>query len=73
MGYFGYIEEGQFKNGLLDGFGRRLATNNNRAIGWWKSSHLHGYCKRTDEEGDDLEGLYQEGDWWLNEAPKEKE
>jgi hypothetical protein len=38
LGYFGYIDEGQFTNGALNGFGRRITSNNNVAIGYWKNS-----------------------------------
>jgi len=54
----GSVTEGQFKNGMLEGFGRYIKVSTriyqNDAltggmmyeVGYWKSGVLHGYGKR---------------------------
>jgi len=43
------IREGEFKNGKLEGFGRRLELFSGRGavhveMGWWKGDELDGYA-----------------------------
>ena len=38
------IAEGQFKNDLLHGFGRKFYLNGKVEIGWFKDGKIDGYC-----------------------------
>lgn len=37
------INEGQFENGLLDGWGRQILSDGSYHIGWFKGGIAHGY------------------------------
>ena len=56
------VNEGQFKDGLLDGFGRsmRLYTNGELLshIGHYKSGRKHGYGVITYPNGVVMQGLF---------------
>jgi len=41
---FCYLQEGQFKDDELSGFGRRLWSNGHQFIGWVKGARLHGWA-----------------------------
>lgn len=43
----GRIEEGNFNDNKLNGFGRIMEDNKTDVIGHWKDEMLRGFCKRT--------------------------
>ena len=60
-----YIEEGQFRDDILDGtFGRRFKYTGAYQIGWFSGGDLHGYgreVKLVEERNLKLEGLFEKG------------
>ena len=59
------IWEGQFKDGKLTGFGRRLRIFLHHGgvecfIGFWKDDQMQGYGKKIPFSGEFQEGLYVE-------------
>ena len=63
MGYQNacYIDEGQFQNGILNGFGKRVFADGQYSIGWFEDYSLHGYGKFVDRDGTVEEGLFESG------------
>ena len=62
-----YIQEGQFINNKLNGFGREVTIKANgdfcQYIGIWKKGKLHGYGKIHVSNGENLEGLFEDGEF----------
>lgn len=46
-----WIIEGQFLNGKLNGWARKIYDNGLCSIGWTKDGNLHGYGKRIYPDG----------------------
>ena len=59
------IHEGQFKDNVLDGFGRCISFNKNGEfsmyIGYWKDGKQHGYGQATYTSGRVEEGVFENG------------
>ena len=65
------IWEGQFKEDLLDGFGRGIVVYRkgmfSSYIGYWKENDYHGHGKMTVPITKyNLEGLFEEGEYKIN-------
>jgi hypothetical protein len=43
----GAIDEGLFKNNMLNGFGRRIKSDGTFTTGFWNNGSLHGYALRV--------------------------
>ena len=54
-----YLQEGQFKNDELDGFGRKYYGSKYQFIGWMNNAKLHGYCQLIYSNGMVKEGLFK--------------
>jgi len=55
------IEEGEFKNNKLSGFGRRMNSNGFYTIGFMNEDLLHGYAMAIKPDGTTEEGLWEDG------------
>ena len=72
-GAFGYINDGQFVDGQLKGFGRHIRNTGFCATGWWKDDNtLHGYAKRINKDQTIQEGLWEDA-YWFSGKTKAKE
>lgn len=62
----GVLWEGQFKDGMLNGFARQIEVYNdgnyNSYMGYWQDSRYHGYglSNEPDEYGGLKEGLFED-------------
>ena len=54
---FCFIQEGQFKNGLLNGFGRCIYSNKMYEIGWYLTDVISGYCRVRYDNDQSFTGL----------------
>jgi hypothetical protein len=59
----GILQEGQFRNNELNGFGRCISSDSTMAIGFFKNGLLHGFARRVDAEGNPTEKRFEETDW----------
>jgi hypothetical protein len=44
----------------LNGFGRKLFSNGDHCIGWFKSAKLNGYCERIRSNGTRNKGIHKD-------------
>lgn len=54
-----YMQEGQFANDLLEGFGRRVYASGESYLGWLTLSHLNGYAELRKTNGVLERGLFR--------------
>jgi hypothetical protein len=71
---FGLIEEGQFENNKLIGFGRLMKSSGYCAIGQWKAFWtIHGYAKIIKDDGTTDEGYWENADWSDSKSKKKED
>ena len=63
-----YIEEGQFKNDILNGFGRKIYGTGKIEQGWFKDGKLHGYGVLIRASGKRKEGIFEEGEFMKEQS-----
>ena len=59
--YNSQIQEGQFVNGKLDGYGRTCYEDGDCYIGYFKKGERHGAGKYVKSNGEELVGTFQNG------------
>lgn len=53
-----YLEEGQFVNDKLHGFGRKIFGDAVQVIGWFKETKVHGFAEAMNENEENCKGIF---------------
>lgn len=72
----GIVQEGQFTDGELNGFGRwticQYDDTHDCYIGWWKEGQRHGYGRKVDYDNEVINGWFENADQHFGDPVKEK-